>query len=201
MRSVGIMERVRRPPVLVGGGLLLLTGAIVTNALFLQSDRHPAPLFETRLEVVAPDPLVQSLQESLRRGGFYRGPVDGLNGPQTQAAIAAFERDTGRLAVGEPTQEILAAAQAYNAPAPPRPAAAAAPSGAVESPARDPQIAAVQGALAKAAYGPLQADGFLGQQTRDAIKRFERDHDMRVTGDISDELVAGLRAAGALDED
>jgi peptidoglycan hydrolase-like protein with peptidoglycan-binding domain len=64
--------------------------------------------------------------------------------------------------------------------------------------AGDVQIAAVQEALAKAAYGPLHADGFLGRQTREAIMRFQKDHDLPVTGDISDALIVELRAAGAL---
>jgi peptidoglycan hydrolase-like protein with peptidoglycan-binding domain len=56
----------------------------------------------------------------------------------------------------------------------------------------------VQEALAKAAYGPLLADGLLGQQTRVAIERFQRDRDLPVTGEINDALILELRAAGAL---
>ena len=65
--------------------------------------------------------------------------------------------------------------------------------------APDKQVAAVQDALAKAAYGPVRADGVFGRQTRDAIVRFQQDHGLPVTGDISDALVVELRAVGALD--
>jgi peptidoglycan hydrolase-like protein with peptidoglycan-binding domain len=59
----------------------------------------------------------------------------------------------------------------------------------------------VQRALALAAYGPVGVDGFVGPQTREAIMRFQRDHNLPVTGEISDSLVIELRAAGALDEE
>ena len=67
--------------------------------------------------------------------------------------------------------------------------------------APDPLISAVQRALALAAYGPVGVDGFLGPQTRDAVMRFQRDHNLPVTGEVSDALVIELRAAGALDEE
>jgi hypothetical protein len=35
------------------------------------------------------------LQELLRDKGFYRGPVDGLNGPKTQHAVMAFRKEIG----------------------------------------------------------------------------------------------------------
>jgi peptidoglycan hydrolase-like protein with peptidoglycan-binding domain len=56
----------------------------------------------------------------------------------------------------------------------------------------------VQNALAVAAYGPLSTDGVIGPETRDAIKRFQRDHNLPVTGEISDSLVIELRATGAM---
>ncbi|WP_083883554.1 peptidoglycan-binding domain-containing protein [Spirulina subsalsa] len=35
---------------------------------------------------------VRSLQQRLQRGGFYRGPVDGIWGPQTQQALESAQR-------------------------------------------------------------------------------------------------------------
>lgn len=42
-----------------------------------------------------PDPLVARYQHALARAGFYRGGVDGLDGPQTRAAVLAFEKAAG----------------------------------------------------------------------------------------------------------
>ena len=58
----------------------------------------------------------------------------------------------------------------------------------------------MQNALALSAYGPLIADGVIGPETRAAIMRFQRDHNLPVTGEISDGLVVELRAIGAMQD-
>lgn len=70
----------------------------------------------------------------------------------------------------------------------------------VRAVAFDPLVAVVQTALARSAYGPLTADGVMGPATRDAIVRFQHDHDLPVTGEVSEALVLELRAYGALDD-
>jgi len=54
------------------------------------------------------------------------------------------------------------------------------------------QIVAVQRALADYGYGQLKSSGVLDRPTRDAIERFEREHNIPVTGKISDRLVDEL---------
>jgi hypothetical protein len=132
------LSGLRRPPVLAGLGLAALSAAIIVNALFLQSSRHPAPLF-------AP-----------------------------------------HAATGE-----MAAVQ----PAAPAPGAEAG----VPAAQSDPGVLAVQQALSRAAYGPLEVDGVMGRQTREAIAAFQRDHGLPETGEITDSLIVELRAVGALD--
>lgn len=41
------------------------------------------------------DPAVRALQERLQAAGFDPGPIDGLDGPQTQAAVRAFQQANG----------------------------------------------------------------------------------------------------------
>jgi hypothetical protein len=76
------------------------------------------------------------------------------------------------------------------------PAAAHAP-----APTRDPignlinssrPLGPIQRALSEFGYGPLETNGTLGPNTRAAIERFERDHKMPVTGQISDRLIREL---------
>jgi hypothetical protein len=128
----------KRPPVLAGLGLAALSAAIIVNALFLQSSRHPSPHF-----------------------------------PSHAAA--------GQMAAVHPAET----APVTEAAAPAAPA--------------DPGVLAVQQALSRAAYGPLQVDGVMGGQTREAIAAFQRDHDLPATGEITDSLIVELRAVGALD--
>ncbi|MGN6470726.1 MAG: peptidoglycan-binding domain-containing protein, partial [Rhizobiaceae bacterium] len=46
------------------------------------------------------DPLVQKVQASLAKLKLYSGPVDGLDGPQTGQAIAAYQKSAGLPASG-----------------------------------------------------------------------------------------------------
>ena len=55
---------------------------------------------------LTPDQIVLNVQTQLRDDGYYDGPVDGVLGPQTRRALAAFQADNGLAitsAVDEPT--------------------------------------------------------------------------------------------------
>jgi hypothetical protein len=54
------------------------------------------------------------------------------------------------------------------------------------------QIIAVQRALSDYGYGQLKPSGILDRPTRDAIERFEREHNIPVTGKVSERLVNEL---------
>jgi hypothetical protein len=54
------------------------------------------------------------------------------------------------------------------------------------------QITAVQRALSDYGYGQIKPSGILDRPTREAVERFEREHNMPVTGKISDRLVNEL---------
>lgn len=44
---------------------------------------------------IEPRQVMLRVQRELRREGYYRGPIDGLIGPMTRAALARFQRDAG----------------------------------------------------------------------------------------------------------
>ncbi|HEY1582742.1 MAG TPA: peptidoglycan-binding protein [Chthoniobacterales bacterium] len=53
-----------------------------------------------------PGQVIENVQVALRDAGYYPGAIDGLVGPQTRAALAAFQQDHGLIvteAVDEPT--------------------------------------------------------------------------------------------------
>ena len=57
-----------------------------------------------------PDQVTVNVQEQLARAGYYDGPVDGILGPMTREAIAAFQVDNGlsiTSAIDEPTLATL----------------------------------------------------------------------------------------------
>jgi hypothetical protein len=56
------------------------------------------------------------------------------------------------------------------------------------------RIIAIQRALSDYGYGQLKPSGILDRPTREAIERFEREHNIPVTDKISDRLVDELAA-------
>jgi hypothetical protein len=53
---------------------------------------HQAPASGSSGSRFPPSATVKDAQRKLREEGFYRGRIDGIAGPQTKAAIAAYQR-------------------------------------------------------------------------------------------------------------
>lgn len=214
-------------------------GAIVVNALFLQVSPHPAPMLPgkprpvafaatgtsapgrpggreaTAAETPAPSrtrqQIVSDIQRELARRGFFDGPIDGVYGAKTDAAIRDFEQAAGQKTNSQPDEALLRAIARSPlpspsiAPMPPaRPTAASRNGGAAKpasplpvppasiSPSR--RVLAVQRALADFGYGQVKPSGVAGADTKAAIERFERERKLPVTGQVSDRLVRELAA-------
>jgi peptidoglycan hydrolase-like protein with peptidoglycan-binding domain len=193
--------------------------AIVINALFLQKGPHPAPIFAARpllqpeatlpprlsatssyiasdLAAQARGQLIANIQRELSRKGFYDGPADGIWGSKTDAAVRDFLQASGLKVNPEANENLLRAISSYIA----KPGAAAA---APAPPATDPiakliapskRIVSIQRALADFGYGQIKATGVYDPETRSAIEKFERDHRLPVTGQVSDRFVRELAA-------
>jgi peptidoglycan hydrolase-like protein with peptidoglycan-binding domain len=56
------------------------------------------------------------------------------------------------------------------------------------------RIVSIQRALADFGYGQIKATGVFDPETRSAIEKFEREHRLPVTGQISDRFVRELAA-------
>lgn len=175
---------VGNPMATIGGLMITATAvAIMTNALMLQPRAHPAPLFVGTRPVAPASPiatqppalrstdgsvvgatdhsLISDIQQGLKDFGYYKGEVDGLDGPQTSQAILTFERAFRLTPTGAPSNNVLLAIRSVrpktslngeaavaadpvtvaslptpsSAPVPrPKPNAAAAPSASVETP-------------------------------------------------------------------
>jgi Putative peptidoglycan binding domain len=70
---------------------------------------YDGPIY-TGYDYVAPDQVVINVQFALQDWGYYAGATDGILGPQTRAALAAFQADNGLAvtsAVDEPTLQTL----------------------------------------------------------------------------------------------
>lgn len=219
-----VLSRAAADPLTTGGLLVMLvaSSAIVSNALLMQSGRHPAPLFETRpFHGVAQDPvsgdmppaarmeaspaLVRDIQLALLQKNIYLGPVDGVSGRMTRQAIADFEKAAGLPVTGNPSAKLLARLQMTTIGTASQPQSESLP---VEkpranetppaSPAVDNDVARVQGALNRLGYGPLDVDGLMGAATAKAIRDFELNRGLPITGKISDRLIGVLVSIGGM---
>jgi peptidoglycan hydrolase-like protein with peptidoglycan-binding domain len=129
-------------------------------------------------------PRVRALQRKLRAAGQRPGPVDGLYGPLTEAAVERLQRDSGVAVdgiVGPQTRRVL------NAKAPPL-----APGAGYENPGGSPQVRDVQRRLRALGERPGPVDGRYGPRTQAAIERFQREAGQRPSGELSPATAAAL---------
>lgn len=193
------------------------SGTILINALFLQSGPHPAPLFALHPGTsdgvhALPGPLprprpvpeaapsrprveiVADIQRELAKRAFYDGPIDGVYGHKTDAAIRDFEQAEKLKPSGEPSEALLQSIT--------HSLVKGSGGGLVGAHGRkDPiadligpssKILAVQRALSEYGYGQIRPTGVFGPDTAAAIEKFERDRKLPVTGQMSDRLVREL---------
>ena len=176
-------------------------GAIVANALFLQTGRHPAPMFGTVINLPAPSslPLSNPLPRS-RPVGADTSPLE------PRATEFRAEPKPAERAEKPPEKPVDATASTPRSgdpmtnlvkqtiSAPPSVARPPAPIPVQQGPAAR-RIAGVQRALSEYGYGNLKITGAMGAETQSAIQKFEREHKMQVTGQVSDRLLRELGAA------
>ncbi len=150
--------------------LMTAIATIVANSLYLQPGRHPAPIFAIRpLPVLSGEETGTGTQLPRRRP-----PA-----PDAQKPEPAQKSD--------PVP--LPRPRAQSAPAASRPEAPAD----VMNPLR--QLSAVQRTLNEFGYGPIKVSGILDDNTREGIARFERDHNLPVTGQNTPQLRRAISTA------
>ena len=140
------------------------------------------------------DAMVETVQRELAVSGLYSGKVDGVSGQRTKIAIVAYQRANGLDESGVASPELVEhirytrqITDALNMPD------ARSAKGQRLVPQRPVDtVTRVQVGLAELGYEPGAINGQLGQETRNAILRFEHDRGIAPTGDISPTLIAEL---------
>jgi Putative peptidoglycan binding domain len=146
--------------------LMLAVTAIVANGLYLQPGRHPAPIFAIR-----PPPVIADAPATIgqRRSDASRPEPTSRNEPASKTDSVPMPRPRAQSAPAAARADVASRVDA----AAPSPAEAASPSW---------QVSAVQRTLNQAGYGPIRVSGILDDSTREGIARFERDHNLPITG-------------------
>ncbi len=175
-------------------------GAIVANALFLQTGRHPAPMFGTVINLPAPSsaalssPLPRPRPVGADMSPLEPKPMEFRPEPKpvekTPEKPAEATASTPRS--GDPMTNLVKATIST----PPSVAVARPPAQipVQQSPAAR-RIAGVQRSLSEYGYGNLKVTGTMNGETQAAIQKFEREHKLQVTGQVSDRLLRELGAA------
>lgn len=190
------------------------SSAIITNALFLQSGPHPAPMFGTT--ATPPNALLMSnplprprpaeadalpLAEPKRGDSslFDPKPVEPPPEPKPAEQRSVVQRPAEPGSSDQRSNDPMANLVRATASTPLPP-----PSNALRPPAPIPttgsiggahRVAAVQRVLTEYGYAQLKPTGTLGPDTKVAIEKFERERRLPVTGQVSDRLVRELYVA------
>lgn len=132
--------------------------------------------------------LASDLKRELAALGLYQNRPADQPGLALRQAIEDYQRAHKMEVTGEPTARLLDHIRFMT-----RIGEAAAPVAAA-----DVDVRAIQTGLARLGYSPGPQDGVLGALTREAIRKFERDRNLKETGALSDELVQEI--TGVLSE-
>ena len=159
--------------------------------LAVLAPRAEPPLFATpaaSVEEMTPEmrrAFIVGTQEELAKLGYAPGPADGMLGPRTRAAIRAYQRDAGLPVTGQASSELLDHMKFVT----PKVVRQAPPPLAIGL------VIDVQEELARRGYYTREIDGLDGPATRAAVRRFQNDAGLPITGVIDQRLLADLRLA------
>ena len=121
--------------------------------------------------------LVLNIEDQLQRHGYEVGRVDGVIDSRTREAIRAYQADAGLAVTGEADDPLLAHLQTSDVK--PLPTSA---------------VVEVQWILNRLGYLNAESDGVMGPKSTAAIRRYQGDRGLAVTGIPSMELLTKLRA-------
>ena len=126
--------------------------------------------------VPPPAAEVSDAQQRLRGLGHYHGPIDGIWGPETQAAVERYQRNRGMMATARLDNSTMNALRAEPMPMP------------TAAEIRDAQ----QRMRALGHYnGPI--DGVWGPDMQAAVERYQRSRGMPATARLDAPTVAAIR--------
>ncbi|MFN3868786.1 MAG: peptidoglycan-binding domain-containing protein [Hyphomicrobiaceae bacterium] len=142
----------------------------------------------------ASDPArtIRAVQQALAVRGYYTGVADGVLGLATRAAIMDFEQENGQPLTGEASPAVLKSVAMAPRRGEIRAAGVTMANDQRPSAEAEGVIRTVQQSLDRLGYRPGPADGRMGEATAAAIRAFEADQSLDVTGRVYAELVLRL---------
>ncbi|HSK40966.1 MAG TPA: peptidoglycan-binding domain-containing protein [Arenibaculum sp.] len=175
MAKGSIVARMRRRAVTGAGVLVLWTGSA-----FAACPEFAATPGERYA-------IVEGVQRQLALAGFDPGGFDGVLGEATRDAIRRYQRTAGLASTGCPGRDLLDR-MSFGLPK----------VHSFDRPAVPSVVLEVQEELTRRSYYLGAVDGIAGWRTRQAIRDFQRDAGLPVTGDPGHGLLQELRSNRAV---
>ncbi|MEQ9639630.1 MAG: peptidoglycan-binding domain-containing protein [Alphaproteobacteria bacterium] len=135
---------------------------------------------DSLIVAVAYSSTVYQLQVGLNAQGYDAGPSDGLMGSRTRTAIESYQRNNGLLVTGQPSQGLLSHVQANQQARTTTPTAS-------PGELNERQISRLQRRLDRLGYDTA-VSGQVDSETQAAIRAYERDNNLLVTGVATEAL-------------
>ncbi len=179
-----------RTPVIGGAALFGLLGAIAVNAMFLQRQRHPAPLFGATFKIDPPKPPPRPASiDALLEGRLQGGALSRIGSAPDSASAP-------------PASEATPTAARAEAPAPAKKSrdvigSLIADNGVIPAPASSKDVLSAQRALQRLGL-VVKPDGEYGSATRKAVEIFQRDNHLPVNGQLTPKTRRLLSALSGL---
>jgi peptidoglycan hydrolase-like protein with peptidoglycan-binding domain len=123
------------------------------------------------IELTNREARLQQVQKRLQAAGFYSGPIDGMPGPQTKAALRQYQAKHGLPATGELDDATRKALGVTEVP---------------EAPDREARLQQVQKRLQVAGFYTGLVDGVPGPETRTALRQYQVKHGLPATGELDE---------------
>ena len=152
----------------------------LTSRAASEASPSASPITSTSNPVPSND--VASAQQRLKDDGYYAGPVDGVMGPNTEAALRAYQRDHRLSVTGQldppSTRSLMSETSTAAVRTPPNPVSM--------------DIRAAQRQLKDRGYYSGPVDGVIGAATEGALRAYQRDRGLKVSGRLDPPTVRSL---------
>jgi len=127
--------------------------------------------------------LISNVQSELRKRGYDIAVVSGTVDPATESAIRAYQQQSGMRVDGRASDSLLARLRSSQ--------------GSDDVQSTRYLVRTVQTELNDLGYNAGPADGVYGPTTRSAVRAYQADNNLPVTGEVSQSLVTSLQREGS----
>jgi len=149
--------------------------------------------------------LTKELQLALADKKIYTGSIDGIYGSRTKTAIVTYQermnlKSNGKVSAKLLSHILMSGTAVARVPVPVQPIALPGALSATDNSSvvqSKSLVSAIQAGLKNYGYDDIVIDGVMGTQTSSAIKRFELDYGLQITGEASNTLLKKLKDIGA----